>query len=149
MNASDFSDFLTFLFNAIALSFITVATIDFFTGIVQLWQTCAIPAEQPDLRFHLESKTASEPPAPAVEPVPDPELPTVPLSLEEVLQGVDIDTLQLRPARKIAKALSIAQKVNGRDQPLSWLRAQIKARLQQPQEVPAEALKAVRDLLAS
>lgn len=142
MNATDF---LTFLFNAIALSFITVATIDFFTGLVQLWQSCAIPAKQPDLRFHLKSETASEPPALPVEPVPEPEQPAALPSLE-ILQDIDIEHLQLRVARKIAKALGIAQKINGRDQPLSFLRAQIKARLQQPQEVPAEALQALREL---
>lgn len=70
-------------------------------------------------------------------------------SLEEMLQGVDLDTLQLRPARKIAKALSIAQKINKQDQPLSFLRAQIKAKLQQSGELPPEAIDAIRELLAS
>ena len=65
------------------------------------------------------------------------------------LAGVDLDTLQLRPARKIARALGIAQKVNGKDQPLSWLCSQIKNRLQQSQEVSPEAIEAVRELLAS
>ncbi len=71
-------------------------------------------------------------------------------SLEELLAGVvDIDKLQLRPARKIAKALEVAQKVNGKDQPLSWLRAQIKAKLQL-EEVPAEAIEAItQELRAS
>ena len=50
-------------------------------------------------------------------------------TLEELLLGIDLDTMQLRPARKIAGKLGIAQKVNGKDAPLAWLRAQIKNRL--------------------
>lgn len=153
MNAPDF---LTFLFDAIALLFIAIATIDFITGLMQLWQTSAIPPKQqclfyekPNLGFHLESEPVTEPPAPPVEPPPAEEPPAVPPSSEEIQISVDIEHLQLRPARKIARALGIAQKVNGKDQPLSWLRAQIKAKLQQPQEVPPAAIEAVLELLAS
>ncbi len=57
-------------------------------------------------------------------------------TLEQLLLGIDLDKLQLRPARKIAGRLNIQQKVNGKDQPLGFLRAQIKKRLsEQPQEV--------------
>lgn len=67
-------------------------------------------------------------------------------ALDELLVGVDIETLKLRPARKIASALGVAQKVNRKDLPLEWLRAQIKKRLEQtPNEtelVIAEVLKA-------
>ena len=57
-------------------------------------------------------------------------------TLEELLQDIDLDTLQLRPARKICSRLGIQQKVNGKDAPLSWLRSQIKSRLsEQPTEV--------------
>ena len=70
-------------------------------------------------------------------------------NLDELLSTINIDKLQLRQARKIAKALGIAQKVNKKDQPISWLRAQIKAKLQQPQELPTTAILAVRELLAS
>ena len=57
-------------------------------------------------------------------------------TLEQLLKGIDLDKLQLRPARKIASRLNIAQKVGGKDQPLGFLRAQIKKRLsEQPQEV--------------
>ena len=76
-------------------------------------------------------------------------LATSELALDALLAGVDLNMLQLRPARKIARALGIAQKVNGKDQPLSWLRSQIKNRLQQSQEVSPEAIEAVRELLAS
>ncbi len=56
-------------------------------------------------------------------------------TIEELLQDIDLDTLQLRPARKICGKLGIQQKVNGKDAPLSWLRAQIKGRLtEKPQE---------------
>lgn len=70
-------------------------------------------------------------------------------TLNELFLNIDIDKLQLRLARKIAKALGITQKVNKKDQPISWLRAQIKAKLQHPQELPTTAILAVRDLLAS
>ena len=57
-------------------------------------------------------------------------------TLEELLLGTDLDTLQLRPARKICGRLGIQQKVNGKDAPLSWLRLQIKSRLsEKPIEV--------------
>ena len=70
-------------------------------------------------------------------------------NLDELFSAIDIDKLPLRRARQIAKALGIAQKVNKKDQPISWLRAQIKAKLQQPQELPTTAILAVRELLAS
>ena len=69
-------------------------------------------------------------------------------NLNELLSAIDIDKLPLRRARKIAKALGIAQKVNKKDQPISWLRAQIKAKLQQPQLSTTEIL-AVREEFAS
>ena len=50
---------------------------------------------------------------------------------EELLLGVNIDELKLRQARRIAKLLEIAQKVNGRDQKLEALKSQIKSKLQQ------------------
>lgn len=69
-----------------------------------------------------------------------------PETIVELLSGFDLDKLQLRPARKIAGKLGIQQKVNGKDQPLSWLRAQIKKRFsEKPIEtapVIVEALKA-------
>ena len=70
-------------------------------------------------------------------------------NLDELFSNIDIDKLPLQQARKIAKALGIAQKVNKKDQPISWLRAQIKAKLQQPQALPTTAILAVRELLAS
>ena len=43
--------------------------------------------------------------------------------LEDLLRGVDLDELKLRQARKVAKVLGIAQKVNGKDQRLDFLRS--------------------------
>ncbi len=72
-----------------------------------------------------------------------------PLNLKELLQGIDIDKLKLRQARKIAKALGIAQKVNGKDQKLTFLRSQIKLQLQQTRSLLPEVLVAVNaELLA-
>lgn len=62
------------------------------------------------------------------------------------IESVDLDELKLRPARKIASRLGIKQKMNGRDQPLDWLRGQIIQKLQaKPQEtapIIKEVLKA-------
>ncbi len=51
--------------------------------------------------------------------------------LGDLLRGVDLTKLKLRQARKIAKVLGVAQKVNGRDQKLAFLVSQIKLKLQQ------------------
>lgn len=70
--------------------------------------------------------------------------------LDELLVRVDLEKLQIRPARKIAKVLGIAQKVNGRDQPLSFLRSQIKNKLQQSPSLELETIEAVqREFLVS
>ena len=74
---------------------------------------------------------------------------TAKLKLVKLLSDIDIDKLQLRPARKIAKALNIAQKINGRDQTLSFFRSQIKAKLQQSEALSAETVKVLREALAS
>jgi hypothetical protein len=66
------------------------------------------------------------------------------LTLEELLLGIDLDTLQLRPARKICSRLGIQQKVNSKDAPLSWLRAQIKAKLS---EKPTEVVPVIQEVL--
>lgn len=46
-----------------------------------------------------------------------------------VLPVVDIDLLKLRDARQLCKQLGIRQKVGGKDAPLSWMKAQISAKL--------------------
>lgn len=65
-------------------------------------------------------------------------------TLEKPIEGIDLDNLQLRPARKICGRLGIQQKVNGKDAPLSWLRAQIKARLI---EKPIEVAPLIQEVL--
>ncbi len=65
-------------------------------------------------------------------------------TLEELFLGIDLDTLQLRPARKICGRLGIQQKVNSKDAPLSWLRAQIKAKLS---EKPTEVAPVIQEVL--
>lgn len=70
-------------------------------------------------------------------------------NLEELLSSTNLDTLQLRSARRIAKALGIAQKVNGKDRKLNVLRSQIRAKLQQPQSLSPEAIEAVGQLFDS
>ena len=61
--------------------------------------------------------------------------------LEDLLTGIDLDKLKIRQARKIAKALGIAQKVNGRDQKLAFLISQIKLKLQQAKVEIVEVVK--------
>ncbi len=65
--------------------------------------------------------------------------------LEDLLRGVDLDKLKLRQARKIAKVLGIAQKVNGRDQKLDFLRSQIKVKLQQKTLLNTEVQELLRE----
>lgn len=47
----------------------------------------------------------------------------------QVLPVVDITLLKLRDARQLCKQLGICQKVGGKDAPLSWMKAQISAKL--------------------
>ncbi len=68
--------------------------------------------------------------------------------LDELLVNVNLNKLPLRTARKVAKVLGIAQKVNKKDVPLNFLRSQIKSKLQHSQELP-EIFATVRELLAS
>lgn len=89
--------------------------------------------------------------APGAEIDPEPELASFTLesrnlepTLEELVLGADLDTLQLRPARKICGRLGIQQKVNGKDAPLSWLRSQIKSRLS---EKPIEVAPIIQEIL--
>ncbi|MEM8831776.1 MAG: hypothetical protein AAGE96_20810 [Cyanobacteria bacterium P01_G01_bin.19] len=66
-------------------------------------------------------------------------------TVEELLDGVEIDKITLRKARKIASALGIKQKVNGRDQPKKWIVAQIAKKLKaNPIEVAPIIIKQVR-----
>lgn len=175
-------EFLTLLFNAIALSFITIATLDFISGLMPLMPRYKMPlvspsqldlfdlkprllpllpdpwtlptdkiAEvQPQQTLQIEQKPVLLLLPPVKEISIQPLLPTaVEPKLVKFLSHIDIDKLQLRPARKIAKVLNIAQKINGRDQTLGFFRSQIKAKLQQSEALSAETVKVLREALAS
>lgn len=176
-------EFLTLLFDAIALSFITVATLDFITGLTPLMPRFKLPVASPGQLnlFDLEPLPFPLLPDPWILPTDEifdimaqpqqtaqiehkrllllppaneisiqpPLTATAKLKLVNLLSDIDIDKLQLRPARKMAKALNIAQKINGRDQTLSFLRSQIKARLQQLETLPVETVKVLGEVLAS
>ena len=58
-------------------------------------------------------------------------------TVEELLDGVEIDKITLRKARKIASALGIKQKVNGRDHKKAFLVAQIAKKLRANPETVA------------
>ena len=68
-----------------------------------------------------------------------PEKPTV----EELLDGIEVEKITLRKARKIASRLGIKQKVNSKDQPKSWLVAQIAKRLEATPIATAAVIKEV------
>ena len=177
-------EFLTLLFDAIALSFITIATLDFIAGLMPLMPSSKMPlvspsqlnlfdfkplplpllpdpwtlpideiasvTAQPQQTVQIEQKPVLLllPPANEIG-IQTPLATTVKLKLVKHLTHIDIDKLQLRPARKIAKALNIAQKINGRDQTLSFFRSQIKAKLQQSEALSAETVEVLREASAS
>lgn len=179
MNAQDF---LTFLFEVIALGFIALMTLDFITELMpSLKMPQASPSQlsifdielEPELLFtlldpwtlpvdelaeitepepfknaqHQHKPLLLLPQAQEVVAKRSPATASAKSKLDELLVGVDLDKLQLRPARKIAKALGIAQKINGVDRKLDFLRAQIRSKLQQPQTLSSDAVEAVRELL--
>jgi threonyl-tRNA synthetase len=172
-------ELLTYLFNAIALGFLTLAAIDFGTRAVAVYNQVKIASDSP--LTNSEKLVNQLPPAATPQKLtqlPDPWL--LPLLVEEsvvlvkvvqkeqkhlrllppaketgravapklgdLLTGVDLDKLKLRQARKIAKVLGIAQKVNGRDQKLAFLVNQIKLKLQQPKLEVTELVR--QELLA-
>ena len=66
-------------------------------------------------------------------------------TVEELLDGVEVEKITLRKARKIASALGIRQKVNGKDHRKAFLVAQIKKRLAlNPSEVAPIIVEKVR-----
>ncbi len=151
-------ELLTYLFDAIALGFLTIAVIDFGTRAVAVYNQVKVTSLSPSTNIEKPLTQLSLVPIPQVRPqLPDPWLLPLPVKesvvlvkevqreqkhlrllpsakvmdisnpeLEDLLQGVDLDQLKLRQARKIAKVLGIAQKVNGSDQKLDLLRSQIK-----------------------
>jgi hypothetical protein len=110
-------------------------------------QAALVVAQPPKRAQHQHKPLLLLPPAQEVIGKRSPASASGKSTLIELLVSVDLDKLQLRPARKIAKALGIAQKINGVDQKLDFLRAQIKSKLQQPQTLSSDVVKAVRELL--
>lgn len=72
-----------------------------------------------------------------------PQVKAAPPTVADLLDGIEIEKLTLRKARKVAKALNIRQKVNGKDQPKHWLLAQIRKRFD---EKPQETARAIRNV---
>jgi len=57
-------------------------------------------------------------------------------AIADLLDGIEVEKLTLRKARKVAKALDIRQKVGGKDQPKAWLLKQIAKKFKaNPEEV--------------
>ena len=69
-------------------------------------------------------------------------------TVEELLDGVEVEKITLRKARKIASRLGIRQKVNSKDQPKSWLVAQIAKRLETQPIATAAVIKEVYKIAA-
>lgn len=174
---------LTFLFNAIALGFLAIATIDLSQEIVKLYKQVFIAPQKPT-SSHSQPQALPQLPDPWLLPVEETTAPTdrclqeqpklilllapassggevqlgkacaVQLSttesVKELLGGINVDTLKLRPARKLAKLLGIAQKIDGKDQNLEFLKKQIKLKLQQERLLlPEVGAELKLELLAS
>lgn len=66
-------------------------------------------------------------------------------AIADLLEGIEVEKLTLRKARKVAKALDIRQKVSGKDQPKAFLVAQIAKKLKaNPVEVAPIIVEQVR-----
>ena len=66
-------------------------------------------------------------------------------TVAELLNGVEVEKITLRKARKIASALGIRQKVGGKYQPKDWLLKQIAKKLEvNPEEVAPIIVEKVR-----
>lgn len=155
-------ELLTYLFDAIAISFISVALFDFTIRATALYSqisanptpaklgstTTQLPQIPDPWLLPISAGTSVESPIKLVHkeqpPAKEMNVSSPEPKLEDLLQGVDLDKLKLRPARKIAKVLEIAQKVNGKDQNLTFLRNQIKLKLQQQRTLLPEVVVAVK-----
>lgn len=91
--------------------------------------------EKKQLENQIKEAIASEKVESAIEPPMQTQ--KEPLKAEEQTE-IDLSKLPLRQARKVAKALNIHQKVNGKDAPVKWLRLQI---LQKVEEEPTAIAK--------
>ncbi len=200
-------ELLTFLFNAkpcvracaIALGFITIASIDFGTRLVIAYKQISIALDSPStstqkpiskLPIAVKPQELGQLPDPWLLPVEEnPLLLQMPSTeflkgedkakiastilltheqqkhlrllppakalnvsnpeLEDLLRGVDLENLKLRQARKIAKLLGIAQKVDGKGQKVAFLVSQIKSKLRQETSLQLKVMKAFEAALVS
>ena len=156
--------------NNISLPFILFLSIFSFICLLLHREQPAAPTEiKPAFTAELNPEPQGEPkeiPSPPIVPQPQPTIPlalppgksrrhngTVPLTnpvlvtppptIAASLDGLDLDRLPLRQARKVARALGIKQKVSGKDKPVKFLRAEIKQRLKAEPTTTAETLQAV------
>jgi len=167
-------ELLTYLFNAIALGFLTIAAIDFGTRALAVYNQIKVASNSPSTNIEKPLTQLPLATTPQKFPqLPDPWLLPLPLGesvglvevvekeqkhlwllpqgketsmliapkLEDLLRGADLDKVKIRQARKIAKVLGIAQKVNGRDQKLAFLVSQIKLKLQQAKVEMVEVIQ--------
>lgn len=68
-----------------------------------------------------------------------------PAEIADLLEGIEVEKMTLRKARKVAKALDIRQKVNSKDQPKAWILKQIAKKLKaNPIEVAPIIVQQVR-----
>lgn len=123
----------------------------FYSQVKEMFEEIALeptPIPDPEPAPAPEPQPDPEPtPTPKSQPIPEPELTpepeTEPTPMPRLL---DLDRLKQAEARKLAKALGIRQKVNGKNQPLGWLKAQIKAALD---SADPEKLEELEEILAA
>ncbi len=170
-------ELLTFLFDTLFLGFITIAVFDFSIQAITLYkdilntpakisinsQPQQLPQSSNPMLLATEqlktiassSQSAQKPPlalalAKAAGEGRSRRQPSANKStIDDDLWNLNVDELKLRPARKIAKLLGIAQKVNGKDQKLSFLRSQIKLKFQQTRSLSPEVVIAVKTELVA
>jgi|GEM_PF-5784197 len=163
MNAQNL---LTLLVEVIAISFIIVTTIDFISHVknchshnksavlVNQSSPCNIPITQPMTQPELPEEQAI--PLEEVEQrlctftIPDIDTRSLlrPLSGKDAncSTNIDIASLKVRSARKVAKALGIKQKTNGCSKSLNSLRQEILERLDLS---PEEVINALQQVVVS
>lgn len=139
-------DFLTNAILAIATVYAILMILDFFAGLVKLWNACT--QQQNNEAYSVNDKQVTDKttsPA-SLEPVNDLESLSIPIAdstTPSTTDDIDTESLTLlieklpQPRiRTAARRLGIADKVNGHYQRLAILRTQLKAKLtSQPTEV--------------
>ncbi|MBD2198359.1 MULTISPECIES: hypothetical protein [Calothrix] len=139
-------DFLTNAILAIATLYAILMILDFFAGLVKLWNACT--QQQNNTAYQVNHKQViDKTTTPASnKPVNNPESLSIPVAdstAPSITDNIDTESLTLlieklpQPRiRTAARRLGIADKVNGHYQRLAILRTQLKAKLtSQPKEV--------------